>query len=224
MVRRLRRLLDDVPVRPSTPLPRVGRTLVAVAPLSDPGLRVEPIHRAIQGLATFDPERFLTLVDDYARVYPLDAPLTSAVGLESAREQLSALSHGHHAVLLVLPRGEGRILRFRQAMDLTHVPAAPRNPTLRSLDLALLNALVLRTVLGIQDPEKQGHRQVFSVHGLEKLVADVDRGLFQAGFGLNPPPVWELRAVMEAQQMLPPNTLQLGPLPPAGLLYLSPSA
>jgi hypothetical protein len=49
-------------------------------------------------------------------------------------------------------------------------------------------------------------------------------GTFQAGFALNPPPLWEVRAVMEAAQTLPPKTLRVAPAPPAGLLFLDPEA
>ncbi|NTX17595.1 DUF1015 family protein [Myxococcus sp. CA056] len=218
--KRIQAVLDEAPMRPLTALAESGPTLAAVVPLSDPGLELLPIHRALKGVATFKEETFLTLVTAYARVYELDEPLDTPRGLVAARERLATLISGHHAVLLVLPGGRGRILRFRQGLDLAHLKGAPRNPTLRSLDLALLNALVLRTVLGIQDPEAAGHPHVFPVQGLESLVKGVESGTFQAGFALNPPPIWEVRAVMEAQATLPSRTLRVDPLPPAGLLFL----
>jgi hypothetical protein len=220
--RRLQTLLDEGPLRPLLPLSPAGPQLAAVLPLSESGWRFRPVHRAIQGLATFREDTFLQLVSAYARVLPLDASLTSAEGLTEARERLATLATGYHAVLMVLPEGRGRLLRFRQGLDLGHIPAAPRNPTLRSLDLALLNSLVLRTVLGLQAPEATGHPNVFTVSSLEQLVEQVQLGIFQAGFALNPPPTWEVRAVMEAHATLPPRTLRLDPLPPAGLLFLDP--
>jgi hypothetical protein len=45
------------------------------------------------------------------------------------------------------------------------------------------------------------------------LVRQVRVGELQAGFGLNPVPLWEVRAVMEAHQSLPPSTMRLEPLP-----------
>ena len=220
--KRIQAVLDDAPLRPLAALDDHHPTLAAVVPLSDPGLQLEPIHRALKGVETFNEETFLTLVAAYARVYELDEPLTTPRGLAAARERLATLMTGHHAVLLVLPEGRGRILRFRQGLDLAHLKAAPRNPTLRSLDLALLNALVLRTVLGIQEPEAPSHTQVFPVRDLEELVQGVQSGIFQAGFALNPPPIWEVRAVMEAAATLPPWTLRVEPLPPAGLLFMDP--
>jgi hypothetical protein len=220
VAKRIQAVLDEAPMRPLSALDEGGQSLAAVVPLSDPGLELQPIHRALKGVETFKEETFLTLVTAYARVYELDEPLDTPRGLGAARERLATLISGHHAVLLVLPGGRGRILRFRQGLDLAHLKGAPRNPTLRSLDLALLNALVLRTVLGIKDPEAPGHAQVYPVQGLEALVRGVQAGTFQAGFALNPPPVWEVRAVMEAQATLPPRTLGVEPLPPAGLLFL----
>ncbi|AKF81433.1 Protein of unknown function [Myxococcus fulvus] len=222
--KRIQAVLDEAPMRPLSALAEGGPTLAAVVPLSDPGLEVLPIHRALKGVETFKEETFLTLVTAYARVYELDEPLDTPRGLIAARERLATLITGHHAVLLVLPGGRGRILRFRQGLDLAHLKGAPRNPTLRSLDLALLNALVLRTVLGIREPEAAGHPQVFPVQGLETLVKGVESGTFQVGFALNPPPIWEVRAVMEAQATLPPRTLRVEPLPPAGLLFLDTEA
>ncbi|WP_342381709.1 DUF1015 family protein [Myxococcus stipitatus] len=222
--KRIQAVLDEAPMRPLTALAETGLTLAAIVPLSDPGLELLPVHRALKGVGTFREETFLTLVTAYARVYELDEPLDTPRGLVAARERLATLISGHHAVLLVLPGGRGRILRFRQGLDLAHLKGAPRNPTLRSLDLALLNALVLRTVLGIQEPESPGHPQVFPVEGLLPLVKGVESGTFQVGFALNPPPVWEVRAVMEAQATLPPRTLRVEPMPPAGLLYLDTEA
>jgi hypothetical protein len=218
--KRLQSALDEAPLRPLSALDERGPSLAAVVALSDPGLRFAPVHRGIRNLDTFNEDTFLRLASGYARSYDLDAPLTSPGGLEAARERLATLITGHHAVLLVLPQGRGRILRFRQGLDLAHIKAVPRNPTLRSLDLALLNALVLRTVLGIQEPEAPGHPNVFAVNSLQQLVEDVERGVYQVGFGLNPPPVWEVRAVMEASATLPPRTLRVEPMPPAGLLFL----
>ncbi len=222
--RRIQAVLDEAPLRPLAALDEKHPALAAVVPLSDPGLQLEPIHRGLKGVETFKEETFLTLVTAYARIYELDEPLTTPRGLAAARERLATLITGHHAVLLVLPEGRGKILRFRQGLDLAHLKGAPRNPTLRSLDLALLNALVLRTVLGIQEPEAPGHSQVFPVRELEALVQGVSSGLYQAGFALNPPPVWEVRAVMEAEATLPSRTLRVEPMPPAGLLFLDPEA
>lgn len=224
LARRIRAAIEGVRLRPHGRIPARGSFLAAVVPLLEPGLRVLPYHRGLRDLATFSPDRFLALVSDFARVSDLDAPLTDAQGLESARAQLATVAAQHRAFLFVLPRGVGKLLRFRQGLELSHIAAAPRSPTLRSLDLALLNALALRTVLGIRDPEVPDHPQVFPVASLDELVARVNQGVFQAGFALNPPPIWELRAVMEAAQALPPRTMRVWPTPPVGLLFLDPRA
>lgn len=213
---RIRRALEEVPLRP---LQRVIEGIpVAVFPLSDPALQFAPIHRAIRGVETFKPETFLTIVRGYARIYDLEVSLLAPGGVDAARELLGTMSTGHHAVLFVLKDGQAKLLRFKRTLSLSGYPAVPRNPTLRSLDLALLEALVLKTVLGIQKPEKAEHPNVFVVDSIEETVRAVNEGKFQAGFVLNPPPVWELRAVIEAAQQLPPRTLKLSPVPPAGLM------
>jgi hypothetical protein len=217
LLRRIRSALEAVPVRPLRALK--GRSICAVAPLSDPALAFLPIHRGVKGLPHFQPERFLAIVREYARIYELEDRLDTPAGLASAREQLAALATGHHAVLLVLPNGDGRILRFRQALELTQIRAAPKSPTLRSLDLALLDALVLRTVLGIAEPESLEEPRLERVDRLAALIDRVNRGELQAGFALNPPPLWELRAVIEAGESLPPRTMRLLPEPPSGLRF-----
>lgn len=215
-IRRIRRTLEDVPLRTLHAAPD-GAT-VAVFPLSDAALQFEPVHRAIRHVPTFKAETFLTIVREYALVYDLEASLTTPVGRNAARELLASMSAGHHAVLLVLPDGRGKLLRFRRTMSLSTYPAVPRNPTLRSLDLALLDSLVLKTVLGIQEPDRVDHAQVHTADSLEALVEKVQSGEYQAGFALNPPPLWELRAVIEAAQQLPPRTVRVSPIPPMGLL------
>ncbi len=224
IARRIQDVLNEAPLRPLAELDERAPSLAAVVPLSDPGLHFEPVHRALRGLDTFQEETFLTLVTAYARIYDLEIPLTAPGGLAAAQERLATMVRGQHAVLLVLPGGRGKILRFRQGLDLAHLKAAPRNPTLRSLDLALLNALVLRTVLGIKDPEDPNHPQVFAVQGTATLVRGDESGMIQAGNAHNPPPLWEVRAVMEAAQTLPSKTLRVEPALPAGLLFLDPEA
>jgi hypothetical protein len=219
---RIRAAVEGARARPLGQIPERGAFLAAIVPLSEPGLRLVPFHRGLRKLPTFSADRFLALVSDYARVEDLHPRLTTPEGLETARERLAALSTNYHGVLLVLPAGRGKILRFRQAIGLTHIPAAPKSPTLRSLDLALLNSLVLRTVLGLRNPEAPEHPNLGAVSSLKELVRLVEAGVFQAGFALNPPPVWELRAVMEAAQVLPPRTVRLSPALPTGLLFLDP--
>lgn len=222
LLRRIRAHLEEARLRTVQPLPESVRSLAAVVPLSDEGLSLKPLHRAIRDVATFHPERFATVASGYARLHPLEERLTTDEGLRAAAERLASLSSGTRAVLWVLPGGEGVLMRFRQRLGEGQIRAAPKNPTLRSLDLALLNAVVFRTVLGIAEPESPGHPHIFAVPSLEELVDKVDAGVFQAGFALSPPPMWELRAVMEAEQMLPPQTLRVDPSPPAGVLLMAP--
>src|SRR6185503_10247561 len=107
MSKRIQAVLDDAPMRPLAALDEQHPTLAAVVPLSDPGLQLEPIHRALKGVDTFNEDTFLKLVAAYARVYELDEPLTTPRGLAAARERLATLISGHHAVLRVLPDGRG---------------------------------------------------------------------------------------------------------------------
>lgn len=207
--KRVDEVLESLEVRPLSAVPEGAMT--AVAPLSEHALRLVPFHRGIRGVATFEAETFLRLVGDYARTYDLDADLRTPAGRVEALSRLASLATGHHAFLLVLPGGVGKILRVRQALELANIRAVPRSPTLRSLDLVLLQSLVLRTVLGLpeQDPER-----VVALGSFEELVSAVNAGRLQAGFALNPPPAWELRAVIETGQALPAQTLSLDPLPP----------
>jgi len=224
ILRRIQGVLAEAPVRPLGPLAERSPSLVAIIPLSGPGWRARAVHRAVKGLEGFQIDTFLRLVQDWARIFPLEGRLDTVAGRAAAREQLGTLSRGRRAHLVVLPEGKTCLLRYRQGLELPKLPAVPKSPTLRSLDLAMLNALVLRTVLGLRDPEAVGHPNVFTVPTLETLAREVDAGRFQVGFGLNPPPIWELRAVMEAGLSLPPRTLRLEPQIPAGLLFGDPDA
>lgn len=215
--RRFDQILEDATVRPMSPLPD-GKDLLAIAAVAEPGLRTLPLHRGLTGLATFQVERFLQLASGYARIYELPQPLSQPEGLAAAADELKNRSAGAHAVLLVLPGGTGRVMRFRQGMELSQFRAMPKSPTLRSLDLALTNALVFQTVLGLPEPDQLNHPHLRVVERLDDLVDKVSRGQLQAGFALNPPPWWEIRAVMEAEQTMPPRTFQVAPQIPGGLV------
>ena len=66
---RIQNHLQEVQVRPLAPISSAEPCLAAILPLSDPGLTVLPVHRGIRGVSTFQSERFLTVVADYARIY-----------------------------------------------------------------------------------------------------------------------------------------------------------
>lgn len=218
--RRVEEALEELEIRPLHP-PSGTSSLTAVLPLSEPGLRLAPFHRGLRALPTFDEKTFLHLVAQYARVYELDVDLRTPQGRVDAKAKLASLATGHHAFLLVLPEGRARILRIRQALELSTIKAVPRNPTLRGLDLVLLESLVLRTVLGIRDPERADHPHLAAIGDFEALVDQVQIGVLQAGFALNPPPAWEVRAVMQVNEQLPARTLRLEPgLSPEALGYL----
>lgn len=222
LTRRALAALEQSAIRLLSPVIDPARQVAAFVSLSEPGLRLEPVHRGLRGWSTFREDTFLRLVGEYMRVYELPASLETRAGLREAEARLASMTPGH-AILAVLPRGRGVILRLRTGLDLGHIPAVPRNPTLRSLDLALLDALVLRTVLGVREPELKDHPNVTRVASLEALVASVRSGELQVGFGLNPPPAWEVRAVMEASAMLPPATFRLSPSLPSGFVLAEPA-
>jgi uncharacterized protein (DUF1015 family) len=81
-----------------------------------------------------------------------------------------------------------------------------------TLTVSLLQRHVLGPVLGIEDPRtSQRIGFVGGRHGLDELVARVDRGEFACGFALAATRIQELMAVADAGELMPPKSTWFEP-------------
>ncbi len=198
------------------------RTILACfCPMSDPGLVIRPVHRLVTGLSV-EIGRLLLLLDEHFDVEELVEDVRKPAGLAWAQRRLAEAGRSGHALLLLAGADrKARLLRLKEGVDLSHVTALPRNPTLRTLDVALLQGLVLRHTLGLREEAAGWGEHLAYVRDEAELVTRAFAGADALGFLVNPTPMWQVRAVAEAGERMPARTTFFHPKVPAGLVFHS---
>ena len=108
--------------------------------------------------------------------------------------------------------GQWHRLRVRPAL-------VPRDDTVASLDVSLLQDLLLAPILGIGDPRTDTRIEfVGGVRGLDELVHRVNSGRAAAAFAMHPTSMEQLMAVADADRLMPPKSTWFEPKLADGLL------
>jgi uncharacterized protein (DUF1015 family) len=192
--------------------------LMLLCPMSDPGLVIYPTHRLVFGLKDFSLGRFLEQLAPYFAVTLVDESLRKPVGRAWAISRLSEHAGKATSFLMVSAEDQkARILTLRDDADLTGVPL-PSNKTLRDLDVTVLHALVLQHLLGLSPEAQDRQESVTYVRDAGQAVNRVLSGEHPIGFLLNPTPMWQVEAVGDEGETMPPKSTLFGPRLQSGLV------
>lgn len=181
--------------------------LAYLVALEDPGLVVFPTHRLVSGL-------------DAAAWEALDALLArefEAITLEEAAEP-SGLGGDQVEICMVDGRdGSSAMLRLKDAASAERALPA-MSGAYRQLDTAILESLILRGALGLDD-ERIDHLDDFGyARDLDEAVAAVASGTADVAFVMGPTPVERIQAIAAAGENMPPKSTYFFPKIPTGLV------
>jgi len=129
----------------------------------------------------------------------------NAFGIYGAAGAPSAVSSGPNCFYVA-------VLADASAMD----SAAPdMSVSWRSLDVAILQKLILEKLLGIGDEQLAGGKHIEYVkdgnHAVDEVIAKVDSGCKQAAFFLNPPKIRQIQLVAEHGERMPQKSTYFYP-------------
>lgn len=172
--------------------------------ISNPGLVVLPTHRLVQNLEVFSKENLLENIKEY---FDLEI-FVSKDEMFNLMDKM--FTQGKHSFGLFMDDGKyyAFTLRDMQIMDSL---LGDKSPELRSLDVAILHALILDKMLGI-DKEKllqgtmKGGGFVSYIKGIGDAVDEsikTVKGQAQAVFFMNPTRVEEVEAVSNNFECMP---------------------
>ncbi len=181
--------------------------LMCVVALEDPGLAVYPTHRLI---APLDDQRRAAL----RRAIEESFEITEVATDELVPNGSDALQIGY------LDARERRPLRLT-LRDPARVRAAlpDRSDAYRQLDTAMLEALLLRDALGM-DEEAIAHLDGLDyARDAASAIESVREGRCEAAFFMAPTPVGQIQAVAAAGENMPPKSTYFLPKVPTGLLF-----
>jgi uncharacterized protein (DUF1015 family) len=180
-----------------------SRVLAFVVSVRDPGLAVLPTHRVIHG-APIDPAPLLARWREWFDVGRV-APCADRV------ERLAAIGRQQTACLVAFPDGYHVSLVLKSQAALDGIPDLGRTPAVRALDVARVDALVVRALEGAAP-------STLSYTPDARVAFEAVRGGAAAAVLLNPTRVDQVLAVADAADVMPPKSTYFVPKVPSGLV------
>lgn len=190
--------------------------LMALVETRDPGMRILPTHRLLNGLGPIDAPVILRRLGECFEVERIrasdvrpDAPVAWPDDDEPRRSAFTVLG---------LEQGWAHQLRLRASVDLSR--ELPDVPTvLQALDTVVLQRLIFEQVFGLSalDVEK-GERILFTRDPREASRAFAE-GRAQVVVFLNPTPMDQIRAAARAGERMPQKSTYFYPKPVTGTVF-----
>jgi uncharacterized protein (DUF1015 family) len=201
-------LRDELRPLASSPRSSIEFASMFLTGMDDPGLVIFPTHRVVHGLGEFD---LAQIAERLRRRF--DVQEIHASGAEALRAALAA--SGRAAPSFVLASGDRTLLlKLRPGQDV-HVPG-PR--PLRTVDVAILHALVLEEILGIDRAAQEKQTNLRYVKDFSAALAEAQRSGVQAVFLLNPTRIEQLEAVASTGEVMPQKSTFFYPKLASGLV------
>src|SRR2546423_5803576 len=176
--------------------------------MEDPGLLVLPTHRVVQGLTGFELDRFLPRLRERFAVEELRGGSP-----EQVRERLVAAGRASPAFAL-LSGSRALLATLRPGEE----AAVPGPAVVRRLDIAVLHALILEELLGIDRSAQERQTNLRYVKDLAGAFEEARRQDVQAGFLAHPTQGGPVRGVAGAGEIMPQKSTYFFPKLASGLL------
>ena len=186
--------------------PEADRVLSLVVSATDPGLTILPTHRMIFG-ASPDPA---SLIAAWSQRFDVGRVAPRADNLE----RLAELGRERTACLVALPGAYDLSLVLKPDAALDGVPELGTTPAVRALDIARVEALVVRVILGA-GTTTPALGYTADPHA---AFAAVRTGGAAAAVFVNPTRVEQVFAVADSGGVMPPKSTYFVPKVPSGLV------
>ena len=170
------------------------------------GLTILPIHRLVKLESKLNMESFLLSLKNFFDVEEVKDKMKFFFLMEKA-------GHTEH-VLGMYKDKTYRLLRLKNIKILEKM-ISDKPPDFRSLDVAILNHLVLKNILELDLENKD--RLSFSPHS-EELIEKVDNSISHVAFFLNPVKIQQIISVALRGEKMPPKSTYFYPKVLSGLV------
>jgi uncharacterized protein (DUF1015 family) len=185
-------------------------TLMALTALDDPGLTLFPTHRLLSGLAD-DPEKRERLREGMRELFEVEE--VGDEDLDPAGEDgLGVFGYldSHHK--------QAMRLRLKDTAELDRMLEG-RPEAYRRLDAAILEALVLKGILGMSEDEIAEKRGIGYAKSIPEVEASLEGGKYEVAFILRPTPIDQVREVAAAGETMPPKSTYFFPKILSGIVF-----
>lgn len=193
--------------------------LMAVFPLEAPGLTIQPTHRLVRDLPGFDVDALLRGAGEWFEVEPAPPREDPAEEAGALTVALAARSGGGRLAVVVVAGAGAWLLTLRPSAFGAIPWPRGTSPAWRRLAVSVLHEALLKPRLGITDEILGRQAHVDYTADAALAVALVRKGDYQAGFLIPPTTPGELRAVVEAGELLPQKSTFFYPKLLDGLVF-----
>ncbi len=185
-------------------------TLMALTGLADPGLTVFPTHRLLSGLAD-DAEKQARLREGLRELFEIE---------EVENDALDPTGEDGTGVFGYIDAHHRQAFRLR-LKDMAEVDRllADKAEAYRRLDAVILEALILKGILGMTEDDIAAKRGIGYAKAGEDVLAQLGRDSYDAAFVLRPTPVDDVREVAAAGEIMPPKSTYFFPKLLSGIVF-----
>jgi len=185
--------------------------------LDQGGLMILPTHRLLRHLGSWEPAQFLRNASTCFDVLCYDkTPLGRQRWCEdlakgvSAKETLIGFYWTDAEAFYLLRARDDAVSSFLADQGV--------NEVLRSLDVVILDRLMLRHLLGLSDGFLANEHNIHFKQDLSEAVSSVQSGAYEAGFFINPTRIEQVQEVASAGLIMPHKATYFYPKVGSGLV------
>ncbi|MGC9196915.1 MAG: DUF1015 domain-containing protein [Syntrophobacteraceae bacterium] len=198
--------------------------MVYLTDMNDPGLTILPTHRLLRNLGDRDCEELIQRAQDLFDIEAFDA------GSEGRRHWKQAIRTGgakEDITIGIYGKKASSVYALTAKKDRVDALLARKNipPALRSLDVVVLDQLLLRDLLGLSDQFLANEANISFMHDFCAASEEISSQRFDAGFFINETRIGQVREVASAGLIMPHKSTYFYPKVTSGLVInpLSPN-
>ena len=187
-----------------------GSVMTMLCAMDNEGLVIRPTHRMVNKISGFSVESLLARLKD-------DFDIESCQDAEVLEERLAKCQR-----TLAFYTGQGRYYLLTLRDESSMAKALPQmSEASRSLDVAMLHALILEPLLGIDADKLADQSHLSYTRSADEAMALVDSGDAQCSFLLKTTTIEQLAAVSRAGEKMPQKSTYFYPKLITGLVMKS---
>jgi uncharacterized protein (DUF1015 family) len=198
--------------------------MVYLSNMNQTGLTILPTHRLLRHLGPWQPEKFLEMAERFfsRESFPADP---SRAGAPPAVWQQALENAGKSKETCIGFHWQGgshyHLLRIRQDVVDTFLASQDVPTVLRSLDVEVLDRVILRQLMGLSDQFLANEHNIHFKHDLADGLEQLQAGEYDAGFFINPTRIEQVQEVASAGLIMPHKSTYFYPKAFSGLVINS---
>ena len=194
--------------------------MVYLSDMENTGQSILPIHRFVSGIKTETMDRLAASLSEKFQVVEITGPAA-----ERRKKMVNALAEagdGHNVFGMYLPGQDScHLLTGRETRPMIDAGETAGSASFRSLDIAVLDRLILGDILGIRQDGPNQSAKVRFVERTGKALDELDAPGLDVVFMVNATSMEEIRAVADNGEKMPRKSTYFHPKPVTGLVFRS---